>query len=74
MITSPRLFLTSLYEAAIEAASPLNRIKDLLPRPPDGGRVVVIGAGKGAAQMAQSLESLWDGPLTGLVVNPYGYE
>ncbi len=30
MITSPRLFLTSLYEAAIEAASPLNRFKDLL--------------------------------------------
>ncbi len=74
MITSPRLFLTSLYEAAIEAASPLNRIKHLLPRPPYGGRVVVVGAGKGAAQMAQSLESLWDVPLTGLVVTPYGYE
>ncbi len=74
MITNPRLFLTSLYEAAIEAANPLNRIKDLLPRPPAGGRVVVIGVGKGAAQMAQSLESLWDSPLTGLVVTPYGYE
>lgn len=74
MITSPRLFLTSLYEAAIEAANPFKRMKALLPRPLAGGRVIVIGAGKGVAQMAQSLENHWDGPLTGLVVTPYGYE
>ncbi len=74
MIADPRLFLTSLYEVAVEAANPLNRIRDLLPPSPIGGRVVVVGAGKGAAQMARSLESLWDGPLTGVVVTPYGYE
>jgi hydroxypyruvate reductase len=74
MIANPRLFLTSLYEAAVEAADPLNRIRDLLPLPPVDGRVVVVGAGKGAAQMARSLESLWDGSLTGVVVTPYGYD
>jgi glycerate 2-kinase len=74
MIANPRQFLTSLYEAAVEAADPFSRMKDLLPPPPDGGRVVVVGAGKGAAQMARSLENLWDGDLTGVVVTPYGYE
>jgi hydroxypyruvate reductase len=74
MIANPRQFLTVLYEAAVKAADPLNRIRDLLPLPPIGGRVVIVGAGKGAAQMARSLESLWDGPLTGVVVTPYGYE
>lgn len=74
MIESPRLFLTSLYEVAVQAADPVSRMKDLLPRPPSSGRVVVVGAGKGAAQMARSLEDLWDGPLSGVVVTPYGYE
>lgn len=74
MIANPRLFLTSLYEAAVRAANPLNRMKHLLPLPHVGGRVVVIGAGKGAAQMARSLECLWDGPMSGVVVTPYGYE
>ncbi|MDX0997345.1 DUF4147 domain-containing protein [Sinorhizobium medicae] len=74
MIANPRLFLTSLYEVAVQAADPFNRIKDLLPTPPLSGRVVVVGAGKGAAQMARSLEELWDGPLSGVVVTPYGYE
>lgn len=74
MIENPRLFLTSLYEVAVQAADPVSRMKDLLPRPPSSGRVVVVGAGKGAAQMARSLEDLWDGPLSGVVVTPYGYE
>ncbi|MDY6960646.1 MAG: glycerate kinase [Pseudomonadota bacterium] len=74
MIENPRLFLTALYEAAVQAADPLHRIKELLPVLPPSGRVVVVGAGKGAAQMARSLESLWDGPLSGVVVTPYGYE
>jgi glycerate 2-kinase len=74
MIENPRLFLTSLYKTAIDAADPLDRIRDLMPRPRVDGRIVVIGAGKGAAQMARSLENLWDGPLTGVIVTPYGYE
>jgi len=37
------------------------------------GRTVVVGAGKGAAQLAASFERLWDGPLEGVVVTRYGY-
>ncbi len=35
--------------------------------------MVVIGAGKGAAQLAAAFERLWEGPLTGVVVTRYGY-
>lgn len=34
---------------------------------------MVIGAGKGAAQLAAAFEALWDGPLSGVVVTRYGY-
>ena len=34
---------------------------------------MVIGAGKGAAQMAAALEQLWEAPLTGTVVTRYGF-
>ncbi|CAG0910497.1 unnamed protein product, partial [Cyprideis torosa] len=43
-----------------------------LPARP-AGRTVVIGAGKGSAQMAAALEELWDRPLEGVVVTRYGY-
>ncbi|ANL71844.1 hydroxypyruvate reductase [Rhizobium phaseoli] len=69
---APRDFLKSLFDAAVRAADPLTGIKAHLPEKPKG-RTVVIGAGKGAAQMAQALESVWDGPLEGLVVTRYGY-
>ena len=42
------------------------------PRGPTG-RTVVVGAGKGAAQLARALEAAWDGPLAGVVVTRYGY-
>ncbi|ARO23793.1 glycerate kinase [Rhizobium sp. S9] len=71
-ITAPRDFLKSLFDAAVRAADPLTGIKSHLPEKPKG-RTVVIGAGKGAAQMARALESAWKGPLEGLVVTRYGY-
>lgn len=71
-IPSPREFLTSLFHAAVKAADPLTGIAAHLPEKPKG-KTVVIGAGKGAAQMARALESLWDGPLEGVVVTRYGY-
>jgi len=64
--------LTSLFEAAIKAADPLEALASHLPAPPKG-RTVVIGAGKGAAQMAAALEQLWEAPLTGTVVTRYGF-
>ena len=47
-------------------------IREHLPPRPKG-RTIVIGAGKGAAQMAAALEKAWDGPLEGMVVTRYGY-
>lgn len=67
-----RAFLTSLFEAAVAAAEPEKAIRDFLPQKPKG-RTVVVGAGKGAAQLARAFERDWDGPLEGVVVTRYGY-
>lgn len=67
-----RAILRELFEAAVAAADPRRTLMDALPGPPRG-RTVVIGAGKGAAQLAQAFEDLWDAPITGLVVTRYGY-
>ena len=67
-----RAFLTSLFETAVNAADPKKALANHLPaRPP--GRTVVIGAGKGAAQMARAFEELWGEPVEGVVVTRYGY-
>jgi glycerate 2-kinase len=68
----PHSFFTSLFSAAVSAADPEHIIRDCLPEKPRG-RTVVIGAGKGSAQMAAAFEKAWDGPLEGLVVTRYGY-
>ena len=73
MIAEDRAFLTALFEAAVSAADPYLAIKAHLPKPPKG-RTVVIGAGKGAAQLARAFEQQWTGPLTGVVVTRYGYD
>lgn len=72
MIEDPRSFLTSIFEAAVEAADPNLTIARHLPAKPKG-RTIVIGCGKGAAQMAQAFEKAWDGPVEGLIVTRYGY-
>lgn len=71
-MTDPRALFTSIFSAAVDAADPQRIIRDYLPARPKG-RTVVIGAGKGSAQMARALERAWDGPLEGLVVTRYGY-
>ncbi|MQX36208.1 glycerate kinase type-2 family protein [Roseospira navarrensis] len=69
---SARPFLADLFRTAVEAALPTQVLKAHLPARPRG-RTIVIGAGKGAAQLAQAFESLWDGPLEGVVVTRTGY-
>ena len=71
-IADPRAFLEGLFHAAVAAADPDKALAGCLPDKPKG-RTVVIGAGKGAAQMARAFERLWDGPLSGVVVTRYGY-
>lgn len=68
-----RNLLEALFRAAVSAAEPLTGIARHLPEPPVNGRTVVIGAGKGAAQMAAALETLWPAELSGIVVTRYGY-
>jgi glycerate 2-kinase len=72
MIPDPKTFLTSIFDAAVAAAQPELTIRRHLPERPKG-RTIVVGAGKGSAQMAAALEKAWDGPLDGVVVTRYGY-
>lgn len=67
-----RAFLTDLFHTAVAAADPLKALKGALPSKPKG-RTVVVAIGKGAAQMAAAFETLWDGPVEGVVVTRYGY-
>ena len=71
-MNEPRAFLTGLFQAAIDAASPAKRLARFLPAPPRG-RTIVVGAGKAAASMAAAVEAAWKGPLEGLVVTRYGH-
>ena len=64
--------LTKMFDAAIEAADPLVSLRVHLPDKPKG-RTVVIGAGKGAAQMVAAFEQLWGDPVSGAIVTRYGY-
>ncbi|TIQ16475.1 MAG: DUF4147 domain-containing protein, partial [Mesorhizobium sp.] len=68
----PKTFLTAIFNAAVAAADPQRTITDHLPARPKG-RTIVVGAGKGSAQMAAAFEKVWDGPIEGLVVTRYGY-
>lgn len=68
---SDRAFLQKLFQAAIDAAQPALCVPKFLPDQPPG-RVLVIGAGKAAATMAQAVEKAW-GPQQGLVITRYGH-
>ena len=77
-LNDPRGLLRHLYDVAVQRALPLHNTAAHLPAPPDpagGGRTLVLGAGKAAGAMAQSVEALWpaDAPPSGLVVTRYGH-
>jgi hydroxypyruvate reductase len=67
----PARLLRRLFDRAVEVADPMQSLAlHLPPRPP--GRVVVVGAGKASARMAEAVEAAW-GPCEGLVITRYGY-
>ena len=70
-----RDLLRRMFDAAVASAQPALCIPPHLPTPEQlgGGRLIVIGAGKASAAMAQAVEDHWRGPLSGLVVTRYGY-
>jgi len=69
--TDPRTFLTSLFRLAVSTADPMQVVAPHLPARPKG-RVLVIGAGKASARMAEAVDAAW-GACEGLVITRYGY-
>ena len=69
---APRKFLRALFDAALAAADPYRAIAAALPAPVPG-RTLMVGAGKASAAMARAFETLWPGPLDGLVVTRHGH-
>ena len=67
-----RIFLRSMFDAAVGAAMPAQCVAQNLPAKPKG-RTIVVGTGKASAAMAQALELSWNGPLQGLIVTRYGH-
>lgn len=58
--------------AAVQAADPMVTLPKYLP-PRPSGRLIIIGAGKASARMAEVVEGHY-GPCDGLVITRYGYE
>ena len=70
MTFDPQRLLRDLFATAIAAAHPRQVLADHLPAD-RSGRVIVIGAGKAAAAMAEVIEQQWQGEVSGLVVTRY---
>ncbi len=71
MSPEDRTFLSHLFHAAVAAADPARVLPPFLPERP-AGRTVVVGAGKGVAELARAFDGLWDAPLSGVVVTRHG--
>ena len=58
MSVDPQKILRELFDTAIAAAHPRQVLEPYLPAD-RSGRVIVIGAGKAAAAMAEVVEKSW---------------
>ena len=68
-----RDLFVSCYQIAVRAALATTELPALLP-PAAKGRTIVVGAGKGAAQLARSFEQAYSHEISsGLVVTRYGF-
>ena len=68
---SDPVILRRLFDRAVETADPMRFIAPNLPERAQG-RLLVVGAGKASARMAEAVEAEW-GPCEGLVITRYGY-
>jgi glycerate 2-kinase len=68
---TPEALLRAMFDEAVTVADPMRSLAGFLPPKPEG-RVVVVGAGKASARMAEAVEAKW-GPCEGLVITRYGY-
>lgn len=71
---NPRELLLNSFQAALDAADPLQIVPAHLPHPPKG-KTLVVGAGKAAAAMAQAVETHWpaEASLAGMVITRYSH-
>lgn len=67
----PKSYLRALFDRAVAVADPMRALAVHLP-PRPAGRVVVVGAGKASARMAEAVEAAW-GRCQGLVITRYGH-
>ncbi len=73
-----RSFLSALYEAAHKTAHPENCLPAHLPEVPKGGRIIIIGGGKGSAAMAVAAENHYiatgqANAISGLISTRHGF-
>lgn len=79
LLNPRRMLLLKAFEAAVTAVHPVHCLVPHLPVPPKG-RLIIIAAGKGAADMAFVAENYYrnsyglnETNLTGIAVTRYGY-
>lgn len=53
----PRDLLMSMFETAVATAHPQKCVAPHLPEIPQGGKIIIVGAGKAASAMAQATEN-----------------
>ncbi len=70
-LIDPEALLRQLFDLAVATADPMRVVAQHLPPRPKG-RLVVIGAGKASARMAEAVEAHY-GPCEGLVITRHGY-
>ena len=73
-----RNLLLEMYEAAVVTAHPATCVPPHLPPVPAGGRILVVGAGKASAAMAQATERFYKesgraDDISGFVTTRHGY-
>lgn len=76
--TEQRVLLRKMYDAAVAAAHPASCVPPHLPCVPEGGRILIVGAGKAAAAMAQATERHYMAlsqaqSIEGFVTTRHGY-
>lgn len=70
--------LSTLFQAAYRTAHPAVCLPPYLPAVPEGGRIIIIGAGKGSAAMAVAAEEHYiatgeAGKISGLISTRHGF-
>lgn len=76
--TQQRDLLRKMYDAAVSAAHPATCVPPNLPEVPERGRILIVGAGKAAAAMAQATERHYIARgladrISGFVTTRHGY-